>query len=113
MLHQDLPLADVTPLDGASQWLLPALFGGAAASGALLAWMFGYPMVAAAFLVGGLVAAAGAALADRRKAKLVAPPSQGLNLTPDYSIIGATLGLTSEPAAVTSSEGALLIANSA
>ena len=44
---------------------------------------------------------------------LIAPPVQGLSLTPDYSLIGAALGLSPEPAAVTSSEGALLIANGA
>jgi two-component system cell cycle sensor histidine kinase/response regulator CckA len=54
-----------------------------------------------------------AAFVDRRTVQPVVPGGQGLCLTPDYSIIGATLGLTREPAAVTSSEGALLIANSA
>ena len=46
MLHQELPQADVTPLDGVSRWLMPALVSGAAWSGAVLAWLFGYPLVA-------------------------------------------------------------------
>src|SRR5918998_1298749 len=113
MLHQELPLTDATPFDGVSCWLMPALVGGAAASGALLAWLLGFPLVAAALLVVGLLAAAALARAARRSPKFVVPAGHGFNLTPDYSIIGAALGLSREPAAMTSSEGALLIANTA
>jgi two-component system cell cycle sensor histidine kinase/response regulator CckA len=113
MLHQELPLTDAAPLDGASRWLMPALVGGAAASVALLAWLVGYPLAAAVLVAVGIVAAASLSFAERRSAQPIAAPSQQLSLTPDYSLIGATLGLSPEPAAVTSAEGALLIANSA
>ena len=114
MLHQELPLTDATPLDGVSRWLVPALVGGAAASGALLAWLLGFPLVAMALLAAGLAGAGGLALADRGAGTAMpSAPVHGLALTSDYSLVGAALGLTREPAAVTSSEGALLIANSA
>jgi len=112
MLHQELPSIDVTPLDGASRWLVPALVGGAALTGALLAWMLGFPLVAGLFVAGGLVGATAVALADKRT-RPHAPPVKGLNLAPDYSIVGSTLGLSREPAALTDSDGGLLIANSA
>ncbi len=112
MLHQELPSADLTPLDGATRWLVPALVGGAALTGALLAWLLGYPLVAGAFVVAGLVGAVAVKLADKRSAPAI-PQAGVLNLAPDYSVIGSTLGLSRQPAALTNSDGGLLIANSA
>ncbi|MEO5612248.1 MAG: hypothetical protein ABIT68_05755, partial [Sphingomicrobium sp.] len=110
MIHQQLPQIDGTPLDGVSRWLMPALIGGAALSGALLAWLLGYPLVAGLFALGGLVAVLALGLWDRRE---VPPIVEGLSQSPDFSIIGSALGLTTEPAALTDGEGKLLIANSA
>jgi two-component system cell cycle sensor histidine kinase/response regulator CckA len=112
MLHQELPSIDVTPLDGASRWLVPALVGGAALTGALLAWMLGSSLGAGLFAAAGLVGVAVAALAGKR-ARPLAPEVGCLNLSPDYSIVGSTLGLSKEPAALTDSEGGLLVANGA
>ena len=112
MLHQELPSIDVAPLDGASRWLIPALVGAAALTGALLAWMLGYPLVAGLLVAAGLIGAAAMHLAGRR-ARPLAPTVEGLSSGPDYSIVGSTLGLSREPAALTDSDGGLLIANSA
>jgi two-component system cell cycle sensor histidine kinase/response regulator CckA len=108
MLHQELPAIDATPLDGVSRWLMPALVGGAALTGALLLWLLDYPLVAGSFALAGLAAALAAAHWDQR----AKPPAvESLSLSPDYSIIGSALGLTREPAALTDGEGNLLIAN--
>ncbi|MGI8612191.1 MAG: hypothetical protein ACR2KH_08000, partial [Sphingomicrobium sp.] len=112
MLHQELPSIDVTRLDRASRWLVPALTAAAALTGALLAWLLGYPMVAAAFVVAGLIGAAVLKLVDKRSEAPV-PAASTLSLSPDYSVIGSTLALSLEPAALTNGDGALLIANSA
>src|SRR5688572_23728421 len=112
MLHQELPSIDVLPLDGAPRWLVPALVVGAALTGALLAWLLGYPLAAAGFVVAGLVGATAVKLADRRSRPAFVQ-SGTLSLAPDYSVIGSTLGLSREPAALTNSDGGLLIANSA
>ncbi|HUE78619.1 MAG TPA: response regulator [Sphingomicrobium sp.] len=103
-------MIDVNPLGGVSRWLLPVLAGGAALTGGLLLWLLGYP------LAGGLFAAAGvaaAAVLDRREARAKLPAVEGLSLAPDYAVIGSTLGLSREPAALTDSEGEPLIVNSA
>ncbi|MGI8610897.1 MAG: response regulator [Sphingomicrobium sp.] len=112
MLHQELPSVDSTPLDGVTRWLVPALAGAASLTGALLAWLLGYPLVAAGFVVAGLVGAVAVKLADKRPEPVV-PQAGTLGLAPDYSVIGSTLGLSREPAALTNSDGGLLIANSA
>src|SRR5687768_11093492 len=74
--------------------------------------MLGFPLVAAGFVVAGMVAAVAARLGDKRSGPAI-PQAGALSLAPDYSVIGSTLGLTPEPAALTDSEGSLLIANSA
>ena len=67
-------------------------------------------MAAGLFALSGLVGAPAAAFLDKRPQP---PAVEKLSLAPDYSVIGATLGLTREPAALTDGEGNLLIANSA
>ena len=110
MLHQELPRIDIAPLDGVSRWLLPALVGGAALTVALLAWLLGYPVAAGMVVVAGLMAVAAVRLGDQRAAPVAA---EDLSHSPDFSIIGAALGLTQEPAALTDGDGSLLIANRA
>ncbi|MBA3511325.1 response regulator [Sphingomonas sp.] len=112
MLHQELPAIDASSLDGVSRWLVPALVGAAALTGALLAWLLGYPLVAAGIAVAGLAGAIAVRLADRRSEPAI-PQSATLSLAPDYSVIGSTLGLSREPAALTDCDGGLLVANSA
>src|SRR5829696_9015325 len=110
MLYQELPSIDATPLDGGSRWLMPALLGGAALTAASLSWLLGYPMVAAGVAAVGLVGAIAVLLAEKR-ADL--PAVEPLGVAPDYSVIGSTLGLSPEPAVLTSGEGSVLIANGA
>ncbi|MEO7364908.1 MAG: response regulator [Sphingomicrobium sp.] len=110
MLYQQLPALDAQPPDAASRWLLPALIGGAALTGGLLAWLLGYPIVAGLFVVAGIIAGPVIARGNRRAR---VPLAEGLTLSPDYSVIGSALGLSQEPAAITDGEGKLLIANSA
>ena len=54
MLHQELPSTDLTPLDGVSRWLVPALVGGAALTVAVLLWLLGLPLAAGLLAVVGV-----------------------------------------------------------
>jgi two-component system cell cycle sensor histidine kinase/response regulator CckA len=90
MQYQELPRIDSTALDGWSRWLTPALVAGAGLTVALLFLLFGQAPAAVIALLAGAAAAA-----------------------IDYSVIGSALGLCSEPAALTTGEGSLLIANAA
>jgi two-component system cell cycle sensor histidine kinase/response regulator CckA len=109
MLHQQLPEIGSTRLDGAVRWLGPllALAAGVSAAGILL--LVGQPWLGAATGLIGLSAAVVTALRSRPARRAIEPLVAG----PDYSVVGATLGLAREPAALTSGEGALLIANAA
>jgi two-component system cell cycle sensor histidine kinase/response regulator CckA len=110
MLHQQLPSTDVAALAPAPSWLLPALAAAAALSLALIAWLAGQPLLAAALLVAGLAAVPAMRLVGRSRpdaAELAVPPG------PDFSLVGSTLGLCPDAAALTSSDGSLLIANAA
>ncbi|MEO6582058.1 MAG: response regulator [Sphingomicrobium sp.] len=110
MLHQQLPPIDAQPLDAVSRWLMPALIGGAALTGAVLSWSSGYPLVAGLFALAGLIAASAITVWDKRPRP---PTVEVLRLSPDYSVIGSALGLSHEPAALTDGEAKLLIANAA
>ena len=110
MLHQELPTIADRPLDGGGRWLLPGLGGAAVLSlGAL--WFLVGP--APALVLAGLAAvgAVAAAIALRRPPSTAA--SESLVQGPDYGLVGAALALCEEPAAITSSDGALLAANEA
>ena len=110
MLHRQLPPTELAPLAPAPSWLVPALIGGAALSLALLAWLLGQPLVAGALLVLAVLATAALWLLDRPGAEAIEP---GIAPGPDYALVGSTLGLCPDPAALTSGEGSLLIANAA
>ena len=108
MLHEELPAIVSRPLEG-ERWLLPALGGAAALSALAVWWLFG-PIAAAvlvALAVGGAVAGG---LATRNS---TAPDPETLGGGPDYALVGAALALSEEPAAITSTDGALLAANEA
>jgi len=112
MLQQELPLLDSRPVGGAASWLVPLIAAASALTGAGLLWVAGAPMVALAFLGVAVVALAVVALGQRIKAA-DRPDLQQLVAAPDYSLIGATLALSSDCAALTDSDGALLAANAA
>jgi two-component system cell cycle sensor histidine kinase/response regulator CckA len=109
MLYQELPPIDSSPLDGWGRWLLPALIGAAALTLALLLVLLAQPLLAFALLVVGV---AGAALAYVRSPR-AAHPGEILAIGPDYSLVGSALGFSRDPCALTTSEGSLLIANTA
>ena len=109
MLHQKLPSIDSNRLDGWGRWLAPVLTLGAGFTVALLLLLFEQPSLAAVAVVAGV---AGAALAH---VKTPGPPLPGQPLVvgPDYSILGSALGLSLDPTALTTSEGSVLIVNTA
>jgi two-component system cell cycle sensor histidine kinase/response regulator CckA len=109
MLYQQLPRIEAGPLDALGRWLAPALIAGAALTVAILLLLFAEPMLALAAAAAGAV---GAAIAYLRSPPAAAP-REPLAVGPDYALVGSALGLSTEPTALTSSEGALLIANAA
>ena len=107
MLHQELPAIASRPLDG-ERWLLPSLSGAALLSAMAVWWLFG-PIAA-----GVLVAlAVGGAIAGGLATRKAPPTAETLGAGPDYALVGASLALCDEPAAITSTDGALLAANEA
>jgi two-component system cell cycle sensor histidine kinase/response regulator CckA len=110
MLYEELPSNDVTALDGGSRLLLPGLVAGAALTAATLLWLLGLPSLAGIVAAVGLVAVPVVGLLQKRSERA---PAGAISPSPDYSIIGSALSLSSEPAALTDGEGKLLIANRA
>jgi two-component system, cell cycle sensor histidine kinase and response regulator CckA len=109
MLYQELPRIDSAPLDRWSRWLGPALVAGAALSAAALLLLVGQLSLAAAAAGAGLI---GAALVYRGASR-TRGTSEPIPASADYSVIGSALALCRDPAALTTGEGSLLIANSA
>src|SRR6476620_9933909 len=109
MLYQKLPSIDSSPLDGWVRWIVPTVVAAAAASGALLLLILGLPIVAGAVVVAGV---AGAAFTYLRTPQPVAP-TEPLVAGPDYGLVGAVLGLSSDPVVLTSGEGSVLLVNQA
>ena len=109
MLYQELPTIESTALAGWARWLAPALIAGAAASVALLFLILGQPIVVGAIALGGVVAALFAIL--RKPAS--SAPDEPLVIGPDFALLGSALGLSSDPVALTTGEGSLLLVNAA
>src|ERR1700741_2066575 len=108
MLYQELPRIDSTPLDGWGRWLAPTLICAASLSAALVLLLFGNPLLSAiAVFVGALGAAFGLRASARPHV-----PTEPLVGGPDYSLVGAALGLSRDPVALTDGEGSLLVVNS-
>ena len=109
MLQPALPSLETAAPAGWERWLIPAIVMAAGISLGLVILLIGFPLIAAGAVVLG-VAAAGVALA-----RPSAPVLGGAELAvgPDYALVGSALGLLKEPAALTSPEGSLLIANAA
>ena len=107
MLHQELPSIESTPLEGWERWLMPALAIAAALTVAAILLMVGQKLLAATAVLGGI----GLALVLARSP---APPTDAEELLaagPDYSLVGAALGLSGDPVALTDDEGSLLVVN--
>ena len=109
MLYQELPQIGSTPLDRWGRWLVPAVIAGAAVTAGILLLLIGQLWFAAAGLFLGLAAAAFVYLRDEPAASAEEP----LVVGPDFSLVGAALGLSRDPTALTSAEGSLLIVNPA
>ncbi|HEX2803881.1 MAG TPA: ATP-binding protein [Sphingomicrobium sp.] len=110
MLQQELPLLDSLPVGGSSRWLVPAIAVASAFTGAGLLWIAGATTAAVLFLVICGIALPAATLLTR-KPQIRAPDLEQLVAAPDYSLVGAMLGLTADAAALTDSEGKVLAAN--
>src|SRR5689334_8898276 len=109
MLYQELPSIEVTRLDGWTRWLAPAVIVGAGLTVAILLLLAGQQLLAGAAVFAGF---AGAAFAFFRDPSEIAS-DEPLVVGPDYSLLGAALGLSREPVALTTNEGSLLIVNPA
>jgi two-component system cell cycle sensor histidine kinase/response regulator CckA len=109
MLHQDLPRIEHTPLDGWGRWLVPALVAAAALTAAVVLLLFGQIL----FAFGAVFAGLAGAIFAFFQASPTSGSGEPLVVGPDYSIVGSALALGREPAALTSSEGSLLIVNPA
>ena len=109
MLHQELPRIESTPLDGWERWLVPALAAAAGVTGALVLLLLGQTTASTLALVGGVIL--GVALSRRSPA--LPAVDNALTAGPDFSLVGAALGLSDDPVALTDGEGTLLVVNSA
>jgi two-component system cell cycle sensor histidine kinase/response regulator CckA len=109
MLYQELPPIESTSLVGWGRWLVPALVGGAAASAAILLLLLGQPLIAGALTLAGAAAAAFAYLRTPANPAAAEP----LVVGPDFALLGSALGLSSDPVALTTGEGSLLLVNGA
>ena len=107
MLYQELPAIDAAPLDRWSRWLVPVLIAAAGLTAALLLFLAGQLVIAGMLALAGMVAAVVAAARGSR----AGPAGESIAVGPDFSIVGSAIGLCSEPAALTSAEGSLLISN--
>jgi two-component system cell cycle sensor histidine kinase/response regulator CckA len=109
MLYHELPPIDSTPLDPWDRWLVPLISAAAVISVALVFLVVGKIMLAAlaaaAALVGLIVIA--------RRPREIAAPIETIVSGPDYSVIGAALGASEDPLALTDREGSVLVINRA
>ena len=106
MLHQELPRIESTPLDGWERWLVPAIAAAAGLTAAVMLEILGQTWAAFIALVVG-VGVAGILSRRAISAPSIEKPVAG----PDYSLVGASLGLILDPVALTDREGALLVVN--
>ncbi|HVU29983.1 MAG TPA: response regulator [Sphingomicrobium sp.] len=109
MLYQELPSIESTRLEGSARWLAAALILGAGLTASLLLLLLGQPWIALALAAVGAVAALFAGVRSPR----VIAPQEPLVIGPDYALLGSAMGLSSDPVALTSEEGSLLLVNGA
>ena len=110
MLQPALPTLETAAPAGWERWLIPAIFVAAGVSLGLILLLLGLPLIVAG--AAALVGVAAAAVAAFKPATPIIEPA-ALAIGPDYALAGSALGLLKEPAALTSHEGSLLIANAA
>ena len=109
MLYQELPQIESTPLDGWGRWLAPLLIVAAGLTLGVLSLLLALPLIAIAVFVLGVAGAVFAYM--RTPAATVA--AEALRVGPDFALVGSALGLSSDPIALTSGEGSLLLVNAA
>jgi two-component system cell cycle sensor histidine kinase/response regulator CckA len=109
MLYQELPPIESTPLDGWARWLAPAVIAGAGLTAALLLLLIGQALPAAIVLLVGCAAALFVYFRRPLEGTLGEPLATG----PDYALLGSALKLSSDPVALTSGQGSLLVVNAA
>jgi len=109
MLHEELPSIDSTPLDGWERWLVPALAAAAGLTAALIFLLLGQAVAAGLAFVAGI----GLAVLLSRRSVPIRALEEPLVVGPDYSLVGAALGLSDDPVALTDGEGTLLVVNAA
>src|SRR6476659_3512082 len=88
MLHQELPRADLKPLDGLAFWLLPALLAAVGLSASLVLILLHFPLAAVIAVLAGL-AVGGMAAARQRQASPIA--GERIDLGPDFSVVAVSL----------------------
>ena len=110
MLYEQLDLVRDEPIDGGLRWLVPALVAAAAASGAVLFYLVDQPMFAGLFLAGFVAMLVAAFVIERRGGKRIEVDPI---ILPDLQLVGASLALATEPAALTSPDGTLKSINPA
>ena len=110
MLYEQLDLVRDEPLDGGLRWLVPALVAAAAASGAVLFYLVDQPVFAGLFLAGFVAMLVAAFIIERRGGKRI---EVNPVILPDLQLVGASLALAAEPAALTAPDGALRSINPA
>jgi len=108
MLYQELPDIESTPLDGWERWLVPGLAAAAGLTAAVILLILGQTPLAGLALLAGI--GAGFTLSRAPAAKA---PDEPLTVGPDYALVGAALGLSRDPVALTDGEGTLLVVNQA
>ena len=110
MLYEQLDLVRDEPLDGGLRWLVPALVAAAAASGAVLFYLVDQPIYAGLFLAGFVAMLVAAFVIERRGTKRVEVDPV---ILPDLQLVGASLALARDPAAMTAPDGTLRSINPA
>ena len=110
MLYEQLDLVRDEPLDGGLRWLVPALVAAAAASGAVLFYLVDQPIYAGLFLAGFVAMLVAAFIIERRGGKRVEVDPI---ILPDLQLVGASLALARDPAALTAPDGTLRSINPA
>jgi len=114
VLERYAALLEEAPLGGGIRWLVPALIGAAAVSGAILFTALGEPMFAGLFIAGVAAMLVAAFVFEKRQSTKAAPLlSSDANEASEPALLAAALSLADEAAAITDADGNLLSANSA
>jgi two-component system, cell cycle sensor histidine kinase and response regulator CckA len=108
MLHTRLAAIDAQPVPRGEPWMIAALAAILVTAAALAAVVMGFALAAAGLSAAALVASL-LAVAAARRAEPAAPPAP----EPDLALLGSSLALCPDPAALTAFDGRLVSANPA